>query len=34
MGDGMVSPVDGRVLIFGEIKDSQVEQIKGTYACH
>jgi phosphatidylserine decarboxylase len=29
MGDGMVSPVDGRVLIFGEIKDSQVEQIKG-----
>lgn len=29
MGDGMVSPVDGRVLIFGEIKDAQVEQIKG-----
>ncbi len=32
MGDGMVSPVDGRVLIFGEIKDEQVEQIKGTHA--
>jgi phosphatidylserine decarboxylase len=31
MGDGMVSPVDGRVLIFGEIKDAQVEQIKGTH---
>lgn len=30
MGDGMVSPVDGRVLIFGEVKDYQVEQIKGT----
>ncbi len=32
MGDGMVSPVDGRVLLFGEIKDEQVEQIKGTHA--
>jgi len=29
MGEGMVSPVDGRVLVFGEVKGSQVEQIKG-----